>query len=199
MSAVPWAQIAQDAGRGSHALVGAAITGIPGPLEKKYRKYAESELDRLSSGGGGMTPSQRAMLQMEARGQIGSALEQQRAQVARGSATGDGASGQQQAMQRDLSRVQVGAEQQASSNIRQQDLEMASRQREAALAHLRNSIELAWRRKMGAMEHYKAATPFDTGYSSGQTQRSNVGSQMSSAAEMFGGGSSGATSSGAGA
>ena len=103
--------------------------GQPGEIESLYKQSALDDLNRLRGGRGGMALSERQAAQSEALGQIQSAAAEAEAEAHRGVAPG---SGQAFTAQEGLYKAKLGAQQQAMSNIRQQDLEEAQRQRQEA-------------------------------------------------------------------
>ena len=122
------------AGTAGLALVGDFFHNLknlmPSEIEAQYEQSALDDLKRLQGGAGGMSQSARQTARAEALGQIDSTIAEQQAQAARGAASG--ASGQQFIRQAAALKAKTGAEQQAMSNIRQQDLDEAQRQRSEA-------------------------------------------------------------------
>ena len=106
-----------------------ADTLFPSKIEKAYKRSALDDLNRLSGGKGGMSPSERMAARSEAISQIDASVQESQRQMARGASLD---SGQKFAMQRDLAKQKMAAEQQAMSSIRQQNLEEAQRQRQEA-------------------------------------------------------------------
>ena len=101
---------------------------MPSNIEQTVKESALSDMRRLRGGSGGMSASKRAALQSEAVGQIDSEIQQAQAGAYRGAAL-SGQSGQAFNRESAALKAKMGAQQQAMSSIRQEDLEEAQRQR----------------------------------------------------------------------
>lgn len=100
--------------------------------------YVISQLSALTRGRGGMQPSERQKARSEARGSVGSQLQEAQAQLSRGSARQPGRSGQLGQQQVELQKYGMGANLQAESKLREHDLKVARQRRERLQAMWQN-------------------------------------------------------------
>jgi hypothetical protein len=154
-------------------VAGSVAAAVPGPMETKFRKDIKSERKALeASGGTGLTSSARQKYRAEAMSGIDANKQAALAQLARGSATGGGESGQQQAAMRDIYKASDSADNKAMSDIRNLDAaEYARRQ-----AKLQENMLIA--ANMGAA---RKASALNKSYDGGSTTGSSAGSSDRSA------------------
>lgn len=138
-------------------LIGGIIGAIPGKMERAFRKDILADRKRLSNGGGGLAAGDRQRLQAEAMGNIQAQQESARAQLARGSAMGGGASGMQTQQMSAITRAGMDAGNAAGSNIRQQDLDLAERQRQGLYARMQAAQAGGAARKQALMSGIEGA------------------------------------------
>ena len=134
-------------------IAGTIASAIPGKMESMYRKDIISDRARLASGHGGMAAGQRGQLQSEALNQIQAQQNAQMANLARGSASGQGASGLQQQQIAATQQAAQNAGNQAMSNIRQQDLALAEAQRQQLYARMAQARAWGQQRKQEALAY----------------------------------------------
>ena len=108
----------------------AAARAIPGKLERNYRKQITADQKRLSGGAGGMSAGEREQARAEGVGAIQAQQAQERAQLARGAASGQAASGQRAEALASSQRAAHGARNQLDSSVRDQDLMVGAHQRQ---------------------------------------------------------------------
>jgi len=142
--------------------------GRKSKIEKAYGKSSLDELGRVSGGEGGMSRSKRQQAQAEGMGQIDSTIEEARAKSLRGANLG---SGQAFAAQQELSKQRLGAESQMMSSVRQQDLEEAQRQREAAYMKAAMAEDMRNKRMDRAVKATEGSESYLAGMGQGASER----------------------------
>ena len=142
-------------------------------VEALFHDSAMSDFERLAGGRGGMSQSKRQALTSEALGQIDTEIAQAQAQSQRGSVA-SGQTGQAFAQEREALKTKMGAQQQAFSSIREQDLEEAARQRQEAYSKAATARDM----KMGrsSMPMPDPTAMFEAFAGLGQDKRKQLGS-----------------------
>lgn len=163
-------------------LAGTVAAAIPGKAEKTLRKDAFKEREQLANAqGGGLTSSRRQQARAEALSGINAQTQQGLSTLARGSASGDGATGMDQSAVRDLYKARYGAEGQAMSGIRAQDIDEYKRRQENNRQALMEAYQMGQARKKNALDS-NSSGGLAQGISSGQGARTQDASTVSSGA-----------------
>lgn len=133
---------------------------IPTRPERAYRKYVREQGKRLARGEGGMSQREKQQALASGQQQVAAATEKQQAQLARGSAMGQGVSGAQQRAIRELSKGRTRAMGQVASAVTQQDLALRDAMKQQYLAGLGQSAAYAGQRRAAAAKQSAATAPF---------------------------------------
>lgn len=158
-------------------LVQAVVSAVPGKMEKMFRKDIIADRARLAGGGGGLSSGRRAQLASEASGQIQAQQGAALANLARGSAMGGGASGLAQAAAAGIQQAGLQATNQAMSDIRQQDLQVAEAQRQQLYQRMLAARQMGQQRKQEAQGSIGEVS--NTGFQTGQFGRTGAATDIS--------------------
>ena len=116
----------------------ALARGMPNRFERRYRRQVKDIGKQLARGEGGMSQTQRDQAMAAGAQQLESVTAQQQAQLARGAASGAGASGLQQQAIRNLSQGKQKATAQLSSAVQKQDLALRDAMKQQYMAGMMN-------------------------------------------------------------
>jgi hypothetical protein len=176
MSALAMMAIAQGVKALGSAAPGIAAA-IPGKMERHYRKQVLADERRLAEGRGGMSAGQRQAAIAEGMAGVQAQQEQELARLARGSATQSGASGLQGEMAGAVHKAGLGAGNQVTSAVRQQDLDLAEAQRQDLQNRMLTAYQMGQARKAAAIKGLSEADM--GGFSAlGKTARLNTASNV---------------------
>lgn len=162
-------------------IVGTIAMAAPGPMETKFRKGVKEDRKALqNSPGTGFTTSQRQAYRAEALSGINASKQQGLAQLARGSASTDGANGQAQAGIRDLFKATAGAENQAMAGIRVADTEEWKRKKAKNEQDMLIAAAMGKERKAAALDK-STSGGVTIGQTAGESQRADAASNVNTA------------------
>ncbi len=138
-------------------IVGTIASAIPGKMERMYRNDIKADRARLASGHGGMTAGQRGTAMAEGMNQIQAQQAAQTAQLARGSAMGEGASGQRDAAVLATNKAAQAGANTVASDVRSQDLALGEAQRQQLYARMAQARAWGQQRKQESLANAKEA------------------------------------------
>ena len=130
---------------------GLLLSAIPSKSERQYRRHVKDMGKQLARGEGGLSEGEKQRALAEGVQQIESASAKQTAQLARGSASGQGASGMRQKAIRELGKAKTGAIQASGSAVNQQDLAVRDALKQQYLAGMGQQVNMAQRRRQTAL------------------------------------------------
>jgi hypothetical protein len=163
----------------------AAARAIPGKLERNYRKQITADQKRLSGGAGGMSAGEREQARAEGVGAIQAQQAQERAQLARGAASGQAASGQRAEALASSQRAAHGARNQLDSSVRDQDLMVGAHQRQMLQQRQLAAIRMGQKRKKDTLDAIQnSGMTQQAGQMLGGAKRSGVAGEINDSAPM---------------
>lgn len=175
------------AGEAAAGMVPAVIAAIPGRMERNYRRHLDSEARRLSTGGGGMTASQRASMAAQGHGEVEAQKEAQMAAVGRGSAQGV-QSGSQQLALRGAQQIAQQGRDSVDSQVRGADLQLASAERGRLQQGQQGAIAMGQARKNAFLSYMTGSgLTQQAGQASGQGARVQRAGEVAGATSQIGG------------
>lgn len=171
------------------AVGGAALLAraIPNRFERQYRRQIKDLGKQLARGEGGMSESDRQQALARGAQQVESVTAQQQAQLARGAATGAGASGMQQQAIRELSQGKQKAMGQIGTAIQKQDLALRDAMKQQYMAGLRDLGIGQRKRTEAALQESKQLAPqvYEQAQLMGAKRRSRTGEGTLAQAESY--------------
>jgi len=171
------------------AVGGAALLAraIPNRFERQYRRQIKELGKQLARGEGGMSETDRQQALARGAQQVESATAQQQAQLARGAATGAGASGIQQQAIRELSQGKQKAMGQIGSAIQKQDLALRDAMKQQYMAGLKDLGVGQRKRTEAALQESKQLAPqvYEQAQLLGGQRRSRTGESTLAQAQSY--------------